>query len=179
MTPEQRKTIIYSAMSIDGFISTSDGGVEWLDDFDPPENEDYGYTALDNSLDTTIMGRKTYEKVLSFKIPWPYADKVNYVCSKNPAWKDNKDVVFKADPITLVNKLKSSPGKHIWIVGGGALNTILLANDLVDEMILSIIPVVLGSGIKQFNTMDMIKKFKLTKSESFSNGVILLHYQRL
>lgn len=166
-------------MSIDGFISTPDGGVEWLDDFDPPENENYGYPEFYSSLDTTIMGRKTYEKVLSFKIPWPYADKVNYVCSKNPAWKDNKDVVFEADPVTLVNRLKSSPGKNIWIVGGGALNTILLANDLVDKMILSIIPVVLGSGIKQFNTMDMIKKFKLNKSESFSNGVIILHYQRL
>ena len=179
MTSDSRKTIIYSAMSIDGFISTPEGGVEWLDDFDPPANEDYGYTEFYHSLDTTIMGRKTYEKVLSFDVPWPYPDTINYVCTKSNQWIDNDQVIFKNDPVQLVRKLKNSSGKNIWIVGGGGLNTILLENDLVDEMMLSIIPVVLGNGIKIFNDIDSINKFNLIKSESFSNGVISLFYQKL
>lgn len=176
----KRKTILYSAMSIDGFISTVDGGVEWLDDYDPPPGEDYGYGAFYSSLDTTVMGRKTYEKVMSFDIPFPYPDTTNYVITRNTSKKNNQDVQFKTDPIQLIRQLKEKKeGKNIWIVGGGELNTILLKHELIDELILSIIPIVLGTGIPLFKNGGLMKKFGVDNVKEYPNGVICVTYQRI
>lgn len=138
---------LYIATSLDGFIARSDGRVDWLDAIPNPDQLDYGYDTFLASVDTTLMGNNTYQTVLGFGGNFPYADKINYVFSrtKHPAAPYVQYVT--EDPATFVQRLKQADGSGIWLIGGGQLNTILLNAGLIDELIISIAPVVLGAGI--------------------------------
>lgn len=172
-----RKVKLYIAVSIDGFIADKNGSVTWLEEFPNPDRLDYGYFAMYDSIDTTLMGNATYQQVLGFDIPFPYSDKQNFVFTRNNAVTKDDNVTFISDDIIgFIKTLKQKKGKSIWLIGGGQINTILLDADLIDEMIISYMPIVLGEGIPLFASATQLKSFRLLKSEIFGTGVVSLTY---
>lgn len=142
-----RKTILYVAASLDGFIADQEGGIGWLEEY--AGHGDYGYQAFLESVDTIVMGRTTYDQVLTFGA-WPYAGKQCYVFTHH-ARETHVGVTFvDGSPAALIEQLHQREGKSIWLVGGAELVQEFIREGLVDELILSIIPVVLGDGIRLF-----------------------------
>ncbi len=173
-----RKVILYIATSLDGFIAGPDGNIDWLHDpdFEIP-NEDFGYQTFYDSIDTTLMGNATYQQVLGFDVPFPYEGKTNYVFTRTASQEKDEHVTFISEDIPgFVKQLKEQPGKDIWLVGGGQINSILVEHDLIDQIILSVIPVKLEEGIPLFNDLNMLKKFGLEKSTSYENGFVQMVY---
>ncbi|MGB1241027.1 MAG: dihydrofolate reductase family protein [Chitinophagales bacterium] len=174
-----RKIKLYIAISIDGYIAQSDGGVAWLDEVPNPDQTDYGYFDFYKSIDTTLMGNATYQQIRTFDIPFPYPDKVNYVFSRKEQ-VDNEDVRFvRKNAVDFVEELQSQKGGDIWLIGGGQLNAVFLKYGLIDEMIVSIMPIVLGSGIPLFAAQDIKDMFTLKKVVSFQSGVVQTTYKKI
>lgn len=174
-----RKISLYIAISLDAKIAKSNGDVSWLDDIPNPEKSDFGYYEFYNSLDITLMGRKTYNFLQNYEGEFPYKETKNYVFTKNRDYKSTKDVtIIHDDPIEFAKKLKAEEGKDIWLIGGGQLNTCFLNADMIDEFIIHIMPVILGQGISLFESVPIEKKLTLIKSEVHSNAAILMHYKK-
>lgn len=172
-----RTISLYIATSLDGFIARSDGRVDWLDSIPNPDRLDYGYTNFLASVDTTLMGHTTYQTVLGFGGDFMYPDKTNYVFSRSE-WPDAPFVHHVAEaPDEFVKRLKQTDGAGIWLIGGGQLNTVLLNAGLIDEMIISIAPIVLGAGIPLFGPTAIETSWTLTKSESFNTGFVQSTYR--
>lgn len=128
---------LYIATSLDGYIATADGSVEWLDAYQSDE-EDYGYHRFYDSVDTLLMGGNTYRAILGFGCDWPYAGKQTWVLSRSiQAATSGQFGIISRDTLTFVRQLKSlETGKDIWLVGGGEIISLLLAENLIDEMLL-------------------------------------------
>ncbi len=174
-----RKIKLYIAVSIDGYIAQSDGGVAWLDEIPNPDQTDYGYFDFYKSIDTTLMGNATYQQILTFDIPFPYADKTNYVFSRKEQ-VDNEDVKFVRKNVSdFVEELQSQKGGDIWLIGGGQLNAAFLEEGLIDEIIVSIMPIVLGSGMPLFAVQNIKSRFNLKKVVSFQSGVVQTTYEKI
>lgn len=172
---ETRKVIVYIAMSIDGYIARPDGDISWLSAVEVP-GEDYGYSQFINTVDTVILGRKTYEKVLSFGIPFPHSNKQCYIITHIPKPSEGNIEFYTGDIPALVTKLKSGQGKSIFVDGGAQVVNEFMKHNLVDEFIISVIPVFLGSGIPLFHEGRPEATMKLIGSHSFSSGLVQLHY---
>jgi len=174
-----RKIVLYIAASIDNFIAKKDGNVDWLDDPDYAiEGNDLGYSAFYQSLDTTFMGNATYQEVLGFDVPFPYPDKKNYVFSRSEKENDENVEFVSGDIVAFTKQLKAQSGKNIWLVGGGQINTLFLEKGLIDQIILTIIPITLGDGISMFQKGSVETKFVLEKSEAFQNGMVQLTFNK-
>jgi dihydrofolate reductase len=174
---DQRKVILFIAMSIDGFIAKSDGDISFLSVVEK-EGEDYGYSKFLESVDTVVLGRKTYEKVLSMGIEQPYGDRKVIVLTRNPHPETDQITYFSGNLQDLILTLKRQKGKHIYCDGGAETIHQLLLDDLIDEMIISVIPVLLGNGIRLFGQSSPERKLHLIKSTSFEKGLVQLHYSR-
>lgn len=147
-----RKVKLYIAASLDGFIATPDGKVTWLEE-SAKNNEPnaYGYQDFLDSVDTTIMGYNTYKFIEDLDVPYPYPDKKNFVfSSSHQKAKPNPAIFVATDIVEFTASLKQESGMDIWLVGGGKINSKLLNAGLIDEFIITYIPVVLGSGIPLF-----------------------------
>ena len=167
-----RKLILYSATSLDGKIASPDGSIDWLPD---PTEEDYGYKEFYDSVDTVVMGYKTYEKTLTFG-EWSFNGKESFVFSRNPGKKVVREAeLVNVDPVEFVKGLKRKPGKDIWLVGGGEINTLLHNAKLIDEYILAYIPVLLGEGLELFPDIKTRVDLKIRKSKVYPNGLVLLY----
>ncbi len=174
-----RKIVLYIAASLDGYIARPDGNIDWLTDkkYTIPD-EDFGYSALMETIDTTLMGNNTYKAVLDMDMPFPYSDKKNYVFSRSEQ-KDTEFATFvKDDAVDFIEKLKEQPGKDIWLIGGGQLNSLVLNAGLLDEIILTYIPIILGKGIPLFSADAAEHKVKLVPSNSnvYRNGFLQIRY---
>lgn len=169
---------LYIATSLDGYIATSGGGVEWLDKYQS-DAEDYGYAALYESVDTVLMGGNTYRSILGFGCEWPYAEKQSYVISRTepPGTLPNVRIISDEIPAFL-RRLKTNAGKDIWLVGGGELTSLLLAEGLVDEMQLCIFPQLLGTGIRLFPKNALGSEWRLVREQTFPTGAVMLVYQK-
>ncbi|SIT90881.1 dihydrofolate reductase family protein [Pontibacter indicus] len=174
-----RKIILYIAASTDGYIARPDGNIDWLHDkkYNIPD-EDFGYSAFLQTIDTTLMGHTTYKQVLGFDMPFPYPDLKNYVFSRS-AQQDTVHVTFVRDGVVdFIERLKEQPGKDIWLIGGGQLNATLLNAGLLDEIILTYIPIILGKGIPLFSEEAEEHKLKLipTDNKLYRNGFLQVRY---
>ena len=171
-----RKLILYIAMSLDGFIAKPDNDLSWLNIVEK-EGEDYGYSNFCNTVDTIIIGRKTYDKVVSMGFDNPHPDKTTYIISKT-AKPSNGNLIYYSDDIKrLVTKFKSKSGKNIYCDGGAEIANLLLKENLLDEIIISVIPIILGNGIRLFKTNNTENKLNLVQSKSFKKGLVQLHYE--
>ncbi|MEJ8757893.1 dihydrofolate reductase family protein [Pontibacter sp. H259] len=170
-----RKVILYIAASLDGYIARPDGRIDWLENEDYKiEGEDFGYSNFLKNIDTTLMGHSTYKVVLGFDMAFPYTDKKNYVFSHS-AQQDTEYVEFvSTNAAEFIRKLKQEPGKDIWLIGGSQLNTLLLNAGLIDEIILTYIPIILGKGIPLFAQGASEKLLEVTDTESYTNGFVQL-----
>ncbi|MCB0570755.1 MAG: dihydrofolate reductase [Phaeodactylibacter sp.] len=172
-----RRIRLYIAASLDGFIARRDGAIDWLSSVEKA-GEDYGYTEFLGSIDTTLMGYATYAQVLTFGA-FPYSEQKNYVFSRQQRPPDGNPVTFVAeDPAAFVSRLRQQPGGDIWLIGGGQLNAVLLQAGLVDELILSIIPVALGDGIPLFGGQPATAQWKLLEHKVFDTGLVQVKYGR-
>jgi dihydrofolate reductase len=172
-----RKLILYIAMSLDGFIAKPDGDISFLSQVEQ-EGEDYGYSEFIQTVDTVILGRKTYDKVLSMDLDLPYGDRIVYVLTRSSQQESGKVHFYSGSLPELISSLKSQEGKHIYCDGGAETVNRLLQDNLFDELIISIIPVLLGDGIRLFGKAFQEQKLKLVKTKSFEKGLVLLHYIR-
>ena len=168
-----RKIILYIATSLDGFIADKNHGLDWLESFPHPEGEDYGYADLMTHIDTTLMGRNTFRILEDFAGPFPYPDTKNYVFSTSLKATNLPVDLVETGPVAFVKDLKNQRGKDIWLIGGGKLNTTLANAGLIDEIILTQIPVFLGQGIPVFGELEKPLKFKEQKWKTYANGVVL------
>lgn len=171
-----RKIILYIATSLDSFIARTDGSIDFLDALAPPSNtEDYGYNTLLGQIDSTLMGRKTYDSIMAMDMPFPYPDKKNYVFSRTQQ-QPSLDFVrwINDDVVNFVKNLKQQEGKDIWLIGGGTINTLLLNAQLIDEIQLALVPIFLGEGIPLFEKPLRESTFAINKVKHCHTGLIML-----
>ena len=175
---QQRQVILYIAMSLDGFIAGENDSLDFLSQVEV-EGEDYGYTDFVKTVDTVIMGRKTYEKVKSFGIPFPHLDRKVYVLSQSIT-EDNDDASFyNGDLEELIKTIRRYEGDHIFLDGGAAAITAFRNHHLIDRYIISIIPTIIGSGIRLFDVGAPPANLKLLRSLTFPSGLVQLWYDRI
>ncbi|HRH65111.1 MAG TPA: dihydrofolate reductase family protein [Bacteroidia bacterium] len=172
-----RKVILYIASSLDGYIADQHDSLDFLSVVERPP-EDYGYAAFTKSIDTVVMGRKTYDKVLSFGIDFPHRDKKCFVISKKKSGSDENAAFWNNDPCELIRLLLKQTGKDIFIDGGSGLVNTLMKQDLIDRYIISIIPVLIGNGIPLFKDGRPTVKLKLLQSKSYPTGLVQNWYER-
>jgi dihydrofolate reductase len=172
------KISVFIATSIDGYIAKKDGDIEWLTKFSLPTNEnedkDCGFSKFFSDIDVLVMGRNTYEIVSNFDT-WPYEGKRVVVLSSTLISVVEKAELFKGDIAHLIDKLHADGFKHIYVDGGATISQFLNMR-LIDQMIISIIPVVLGSGIPLFSMINGDKWCRLVSSQPYSNGLVQLRY---
>ena len=174
-----RKVVLFIAMSLDGYIADSRGGVGWLNGQDcDSENIDV-YSEFAKNIDTILMGWNTYYQVTMELSPteWIYSDFMTYVITHNEISSTEQICFINENPIDVVEKLKAKDGKNIWICGGANLAQQLMHNDLIDQYYISVIPTLLGSGIRLFGNLENEIKLKLLKTQTY-NGITDLVYIR-
>jgi dihydrofolate reductase len=161
---------LYIALSLDGYIARTDGSVDWLSAAEC-RGEDYGYAQLVSGLSTTLMGYRTYAQILGFG-DFPYGQLQNYVFTRQQRPPDGLPVTFiTEDPAAFTRRLKEEPGGDIWLVGGGQINALLYQAGLIDELILTYVPVVLGAGIPLFAGLVRQSQWALTSHRRYDSGV--------
>lgn len=173
----ERKVILYIAQSLDGFIAREDDDISWLSMVER-EGEDYGYQAFVDTVDTVFMGRRTYEKVLSFGIEFPHKNRKCYVLTTSRTGFDENVTYFSGDLELFVKALKSEKGGNIFIDGGAEAVRAFKSKDLIDEYVVSIIPILLGKGIRLFKETDVESTLELIDSVHFDSGLVQLSYRR-
>lgn len=173
-----RKLCLFIAMSLDGYIAKPDGDISFLDEMNQ-EGEDYGYTVYIETVDTVILGRKTYDKILSMGNESFYGERQVYVITRTPRVNSGNATFYSGDLTDLVQSLKNQPGKNIYCDGGAEIIDQLLHKNLIDEMTVSIIPVLLGEGIRLFGGNFPEQKLQLSGCKTFEKGLVQLHYVRV
>lgn len=169
-----RKVKYSLAGSLDNFIAREDGSVDWLA-IEGLEMSDFAESF--KSFDAVLMGRKTYELGLSQGMA-AYPNMKNYVFSRTLKESANRDIeIISENAGEVVRNLKNEAGKDIWLMGGGNLATVLLAENLIDEIDLTIYPVLLGSGIPFFSAIDREINLELTNSKIHKSGLVSLSYR--
>jgi len=166
-----KKVILYVATSLDGFIARRDGAVDWLP-VPGARGEDYGYGAFLETVDTLLMGRKTYEQSLAFG-PWPYGGRRCVVFSgTRGGQRDGRAEFVDCDIAAFVRELKAEPGDGVvWLVGGAEIVAACLAGEVVDEIILTTVPMLLGDGIRLFPETNWSTRLQLREFRAFSDGL--------
>ncbi len=174
---KNRKVILYIAMSLDGYIARENDDIDWLSMVENPP-EDYGYAAFVQNVDTVIMGRKTYDKVCSFGIEFPHKGRKCYVLSRTKTGADENVEYYSGNLESLILDLKNTEGGNIFVDGGAETVNELLKLGMIDEFIVSIIPIFLGSGIRLFKDGRPEQKLKLRGSTEYAAGLVKLWYEK-
>ena len=175
----KRKLVLYISMSLDGFLATKDDDLSFLS-IVAKEGEDYGYVAFNNSVDTYIVGRKTYDTVLKLTggtFP-PSAQHDCYVITREDRGSENGVTFYNGDIEELVNRLKTENGKDIYCDGGGQIVKLLMEKNLIDEYRISVIPTVLGDGKRLFIGGTPPVNLTALPSKQYESGLVHLHYIR-
>lgn len=176
------KTAVFIATSIDGFIARKDGSLDWLDqaNLSVPAGEDCGYKEFFNSVDVLIMGRKTFEKILTFQ-EWPYENKPVQVLSTGsvaiPTFIKDRVQATSKSPRELLDHLEKAGHGQAYIDGGATINS-FLNEDLIDEITITLIPVALGEGIPLFTVHNVEENFELKNTRTYNFGYAQMRYQR-
>lgn len=172
-----RKVVLFIAMSLDGYIADKNGNVGWLNGQSKNEENIDTYSIFIKDIDTVVMGWNTYHQIVTELSPaeWIYADLTSYVITHRELSSSNRIIFTEKDTCDLVNELKHEQGKNIWICGGANIVRQLMEADLIDEYYVSIIPTILGSGIRLFGTIPKEIKLKLTHAQTY-NGITELIY---
>jgi dihydrofolate reductase len=174
------KTILYIATTLDGKIARKDGSLDWLNELANQNNTDHGYGKFLSSIGTTIMGRNTYKEILGFGVEWPYIGMNSYIVTTDNDFKSSTPDTFivSSNLTEFVIELKKKNEKDIWLIGGGKLIASFLKYDLLDSMILTLIPTTIGEGIPLFPEIGKDITWNLTNVEKFETGVVNLTYEK-
>lgn len=172
-----RKVILYIATSLDGYIAKPNDDLNFLS-IVQQEGEDYGYADFIKSIDTVILGRKTYDWVMNQVSEFPHADKNTYVITRTPKPSIGKTNFYTGKLNELINRLIAESGENIFIDGGAEIVNELLKENLIDEFIISVIPILVGNGTKLFKDGRPEQKLELLSAKQFKKGLTQLHYKR-
>lgn len=177
-----RRIIVYIATSADGYIARPDGSVEWLNR--RPDTIDYGMNEFYPTIDTILWGRKTYDWVLAYykkkdKKSGMFDTKVaNFVFSRKPPKRAAPGVEFVSEPVkAFAQRLRSAPGKHIWMMGGGGLIASFLDAGEIDEFDIHVIPTLIGEGIPLMAPRHRDVPLHLRSTKKYPDGVVRLRYE--
>ena len=169
------KSTYYVASSLDSYIAKEDGDVSWLDDLGISPEES-GYEEFYSTVDALVMGRKTYDKLHEFG-SWPYGDKPTWVCTTNSI------DVFKGcnlqngkNPVDAYKETQDQGVKHLWLVGGGRLASSFLEENLLTHLSISLMPIILGGGIKLFGELQSPMKIKSISVQPRESGFSQLEF---
>lgn len=179
---EVRKVVLFIAMSLDGYIADSHGGVGWLNGQGNDDEYIDTYSEFVKNIDTVLMGWNTYHQVVTELSPkeWVYGDLTTYVFTHNRSNRSSsiQQIYFTdEDPIDLLKILKGQNGKDIWVCGGANLIGQLMCKNMVDRYHISVIPVLLGGGIRLFQEFSKQQELFFIKTQSY-NGIVELIYER-
>lgn len=174
-----RKLSLFIATSLDGYIAKPNDDLEFLKLVEK-EGEDYGYIQFTDTIDTLIIGRKTYDYVLKEIGPSHYdnGQRDVYVITRTQRPKSGRTTFYTGNLTDLVKQLKSKSGKNIYCDGGAEVINELLKNDLIDEFIISVVPVLLGNGIRLFKDGRPEQLLELVTVKTFDTGLAQFHYKR-
>ncbi len=172
--------IIFIATSLDGYIADRDNRVDWLHSISNPEGSDMGFGAHMDNVDALVMGRNTLDLVLSFGGEWPYHKPVfvlSHTMSSVVEGYEDKIFLRKGDLKPIVADLNSQGFKNLYIDGGITIQN-FLKEDMIDEMIITTIPILLGGGIPLFGELEVPLNFRCTGSEQVINALCQSHFVR-
>lgn len=172
---KKRKLVLYIAMSLDGVIAKPGDDLSFLL-IVHKEGEDYGYTEFLDTVDTVIIGRKTFDWVMKQVGEFPHSDLDTYVVTRSEKASFGNISFYTGKLKDLVSRLKNEPGKDIFCDGGAELVNELLKERLIDEMIISIIPIAVGDGTRLFGEGRPEQKLELISVRQFDTGLVQLHY---
>lgn len=175
------KNKVFIATSLDGYIADADGGIGFLESIPELNEIDSGWNSFMEGIDALVMGRNTFEKVISFGIDWPYQKPVFVLSSRLKEIPEKlRDQVFLSQgPLkSVLASIHQKGFKNLYIDGGSTIQS-FLEEDLIDEMIITTIPVLLGGGIPLFKHLDQPLHFHCIKSVNFLDRVNQSHYQRI
>ena len=174
-----RKLSLFIATSLDGYIAKPNDDLSFLKLVEK-EGEDYGYADFTANIDTIILGRKTYDYVLK-EIGSSHYDNGQrevYVITRTARPSVGRTIFYTGNLTELVEQLKSQSGKNIYCDGGAEIVNEFLKNDLIDEFVISIIPILVGSGTKLFQDNRPEQQLEFVRAKSFDTGLTQLHYKR-
>ena len=166
-------------MSVDGYIADKNGGVAFLQGYEDCLENESTYSEFIKNIDTVLMGWNTYNQIITELSPdnWVYDNLLTYVFTHREQ-QDSDKIIFTSDNLEeLIKKLKGVEGKDIWICGGADLVQQAISSDVIDEYLISIVPTILGNGIKLFSQNDAEHKLKLINTIT-NNGIVELNYIR-
>lgn len=175
------KNKIFIATSLDGYIADKNGKIDWLHSIPNPEGIDMGYEAFMDSVDALVMGRTTYQTVLGFDIPWPY-DKPVFVLSSTlqtvPKELESKVFLVSGDLTSILSEIHSKEYHNLYIDGGKIIQS-FLEEGLIDEIIITRIPILLGGGVSLFGNLDQPQNFKCIKTKIYLEQVVQNNFIKL
>lgn len=174
-----RKVVLFIAMSLDGYIADENGRVDWLEGQDPDAETRDTYAEFIEDVDTVIMGWNTYHQVATELSPdeWAYHGLVSYVVTHRELPSTEEIIFTGKSPCSIVEELRQEEGKNIWVCGGADIIRQMMESDQIDEYYISVIPTILGKGIRLFGADLKERKLQLIHTQSY-NGITDLVYTR-
>ncbi|MCW8336287.1 dihydrofolate reductase family protein [Vibrio paucivorans] len=172
--------IVYIATSLDGYIADKNNQVDWLHEVPNPEGSDFGFADFMERVDALVMGRNTFDMVASFGGDWPYSKPVFVLSNKMtsvPEQYQDKVFLVKGELKEVVSRLNEQGYQDLYIDGGVTIQN-FLAQDLIDEMIITTIPTLLGGGIPLFGELQSSLKFKHLESEQCAGILVKNRFVR-
>jgi dihydrofolate reductase len=174
-SPSELEVVYYVACSLDGYIATADGGVEWLAPFHG-QGDDYGYAEFYSSVESLLMGSGTYEFALT-QDPWPSPDKPSWVFTQRELPVAHPNVTLASDdPGQVVESLKARGLERAWLMGGGELAASFRTRGLISRYMIFVVPVLLGAGIPLFAPTTGSEALKLVDAKPHASGIVELNY---
>ncbi len=172
--------IVYIGASLDGYIADKDGGLDWLHSVPNPGNSDFGWADFMGRIDAIVMGRKTFETVCGFDCDWPYS-KLVFVLSGTltslPEEFEGKAELVNGSLSEVLAAIHAKGHQELYIDGGATIQS-FLREDLIDEMIITTVPILLGGGTPLFGELPEPMAFKHVKTEVLLNAMVKNHYRR-
>jgi len=175
-----KKNSVFIATSLDGYIADKNGGIDWLHSMPNPDNDDMGYVEFNKKIDALVMGRTTFETVVGFDVDWPYSKPVFVLSNKLkeiPESHKDKAFLVKGTLTEILEQIHKKGLNRLYVDGGTTIRN-FLKEDLIDEMILTTIPILLGGGSSLFTELPNELKFELIGTKIYLNQITQSHYKR-
>ena len=176
----EKKNSVYIATSLDGYIADKNGGIAWLDSIPIPENEDMGYINFTKDIDALVMGRITFETVLGFDVDWPYQKPVfvlSTTLNEIPESHKDKAHLVKGTLPEILEQIHKRGCLRLYIDGGITIQN-FLKEDLIDEIIITVFPVLLGGGTPLFSELPKALGFELVGSKIYADQLLQHYFKR-
>lgn len=177
----EKRNKVFIATSLDGYIADQNGGLDWLHSIPNPNQDDMGYLPFMDEVDALIMGRTTFETVMAFDCDWPYTKPVFVLStslSQIPESHQEKAFLLKGSHTDVLEQVHAK-GYHSLYIDGGSTIQGFLKEDLIDDMIITTIPILLGGGSSLFGDLAQPLNFEYVSNNVFLEKVPQIRYKRV